>query len=128
MSVQAFVTGLQHIGIPTNDMEKTLLFYKSLGFEEVHAVDNQGEQVVFLRLKDLVIETYQNGKASLQNGAIEHIALDVTDIERVYAEVSNLGYHELEEGIQFLPFWNHGVRFFTIQGPNSEKVEFSQML
>ena len=54
--------------------------------------------------------------------------LDVTDIERVYAEVSNLGYHELEEGIQFLPFWNHGVRFFTIQGPNSEKVEFSQML
>ena len=72
MSVQAFVTGLQHIGIPTNDMEKTLLFYKSLGFEEVHAVDNQGEQVVFLRLKDLVIETYQNGKASLQNGAIGH--------------------------------------------------------
>ena len=128
MSVQAYVTGLQHIGIPTNDMEKTLGFYKSLGFQDIYTVDNQGEQVVFLRLKSVVIETYQNGKAVLLNGAIEHIALDVSDIERVYAEVSKLGYHELEEGIQFLPFWNQGVRFFTIQGPNHEKVEFSQIV
>ena len=30
--IAARVTGLQHIGIPTNDMEKTLEFYLSLGF------------------------------------------------------------------------------------------------
>ena len=25
-------TGLQHIGIPTNDMDKTVEFYKKIGF------------------------------------------------------------------------------------------------
>ena len=28
----------------------------------------------------------------------------------------------------FLPFWENGVKFFTIEGPNKEKVEFSQYL
>ena len=30
--------------------------------------------------------------------------------------------------IHFLPFWDNGVHFFTIEGPNKEKVEFSQYL
>lgn len=27
-----YVTGLQHIGIPTNDIKKSLEFYEKLGF------------------------------------------------------------------------------------------------
>lgn len=27
------VTGIAHIGIPTNDMEKTIEFYRNLGFQ-----------------------------------------------------------------------------------------------
>ena len=128
MSVNDFVTGIQHIGIPTNDIEKTQRFFKSLGFTEAYTADNNGEKVAFLKLKNIVIETYQNGDAAEQLGAIDHIALDVTDIEKTYEAVRKLGYTELENGIQFLPFWDHGVRFFTILGPNKEKVEFSQML
>ncbi|MDD3243533.1 MAG: VOC family protein, partial [Eubacteriales bacterium] len=30
--------------------------------------------------------------------------------------------------VKGLPFWANGVRFFTILGPNAEKIEFSQML
>ena len=30
--------------------------------------------------------------------------------------------------VHFLPFWENGVKFFTIEGPNKEKVEFSQYL
>ena len=26
--------------------------------------------------------------------------------------------------VHFLPFWENGVKFFTIEGPNKEKVEF----
>ena len=29
--------------------------------------------------------------------------------------------------VHFLPFWENGVKFFTIEGPNKEKVEFSQL-
>jgi catechol 2,3-dioxygenase-like lactoylglutathione lyase family enzyme len=128
MSVSSLVTGIQHIGVPTNDIEKTIDFFESLGFKEAYSTENNGEKVVFLKLKNIVIETYENKKATEQPGAIDHIALDVSDIEKTYKEVRKLGYAELENGVQSLPFWRHGVRFFTIMGPDCEKVEFSQML
>lgn len=31
-----YVTGLQHIGIPTNDIKKSLEFYEKLGFENIY--------------------------------------------------------------------------------------------
>ena len=30
--------------------------------------------------------------------------------------------------VESLPFWENGVKFFTIEGPNREKVEFCEML
>ena len=63
-------------------------------------------------------------------GAIDHIALNVTDVEKVYEAIVNDGSYTIcdpEKGIQFLPFYN-GVKFFTILGPNGEKVEFNQKL
>ena len=128
MNVKDFVTGIQHIGIPTNDSEETVKFFKSLGFVETYSTDNHGEKVVFLQQKNIVIETYQNGKAVGHPGAIEHMALDVTDIEAAYDAVRKLGYTALEGSIQSLPFWEHGVRYFTIAGPDGEKVEFNQIL
>ena len=35
-----YVTGLQHIGIPTNDIKKSLEFYEKLGFENIYQVKN----------------------------------------------------------------------------------------
>ncbi|HAF85374.1 MAG TPA: glyoxalase/bleomycin resistance/extradiol dioxygenase family protein [Sphaerochaeta sp.] len=128
MGIASYVTGLQHIGIPTNNLDSTLAFYQSLGFEKQYGTNNKGEEVAFLLQKQVMIETYQNYQGAMAPGSIDHIALDVSDIEAVYAEVGKLGYPTLEDGIQGLPFWKHGVRFFTIEGPNKEKIEFSQML
>ena len=124
------VTGIQHIGIPTNDIEKTIAFYHSLGFETALRTVNEaaGEQVCFLRLKNLCIETYQNGCAAGKPGAIDHVALDAVDVEDAFSMAVQAGYTMLDKEVQFLPFWEKGVRFFTILGPNGEKVEFSQML
>lgn len=125
-----FVTGLQHIGLPTNDIEKTIAFYQGLGFTVALRTVNEAanEQVAFLRLKNVTIETYQNGAAAGKPGAIDHIALDVEDVDAVFALLGAQEYTLLDPAVQFLPFWEHGVRFFTILGPNGEKVEFSQML
>lgn len=125
-----YITGLQHIGIPTNDIEKTKDFYELLGFQVVFETVNQkaDEKVSFLKLDHTVIETYENKHAVLENGALDHIALNVTDIEEVYKLATEKGFSILEKGIQFLPFWERGVSFFTITGPNKEKVEFSQYL
>ena len=86
------------------------------------------KKVAFLRLKNLTIETYESDAPAGKPGAIDHVALDVTDIEETFRIVQAGGYELLDQSIQFLPFWEKGVRFFTILGPNGEKIEFSQML
>ena len=128
--LKKYITGLQHIGIPTNDIEKTKDLSRLLGFQVAFQTVNQkaNEKVAFLKLDHMVIETYENKHAALENGALDHIALNVTDIEAVYELVTEKGFSILEKEIQFLPFWERGVRFFTITGPNQEKVEFSQYL
>lgn len=124
------LNGIQHIGIPTNDIEETITFYEKLGFEVALRTVNEeaGEQVAFLKLQSLVIETYENKAARLEAGAIDHVAIDVKDIEKVYQFVHAAGLNTTQDTIHFLPFWENGVRFFTIEGPNKEKVEFSQYL
>lgn len=127
---QTLITGLQHIGIPTNDMEKTVAFYRTLGFQIALQTVNHGadEKVTFLRMGDVTLEVYENKKAAMASGALDHIALNVTDIEKAFQMAKEQGFPMLDTEIQFLPFWERGVRFFTVLGPNKEKVEFSQYL
>ena len=126
MAFSRIATGLQHIGVPTNDIENTIQFYTALGFEVAHRADNKGELVAFLKLGDLVIETYQNGKAVGQAGAVDHIAINVTDVDEARRIADAMRLEVIEEGQ--LPFWDNGVKYFTILGPNREKLEFNQYL
>lgn len=122
------IKGMQHIGLPTNDMKATIAFYESLGFEIATRHINNGEDVVFLTLGNICIETYENGQAVGYHGAIDHICLDVDDIEKTWEEAKALGLNIIDSEIQSLPFWANGVRFFNVLGPNHEKVEFGQIL
>lgn len=130
MDLKNYSTGVQHIGIPTNDIDKTVDFYHKLGFETVFETVNEeaDEKVVFLKLGTLVVEAYENHVAVFRAGAIDHVALDVKDIEEIYQYINQAGLNTTQDSIHFLQFWENGVKFFTIEGPNKEKVEFSQYL
>jgi catechol 2,3-dioxygenase-like lactoylglutathione lyase family enzyme len=130
ISLKDQINGIQHIGIPTNDIEATIEFYEKLGFKIALRTMNEeaNEKVAFLKLENLVIETYENKEAKMEAGAIDHVAIDVKDIEKVYELITQEGLNTTKDMIHFLPFWENGVRFFTIEGPNKEKVEFSQYL
>lgn len=128
MNLKNYATGIQHIGIPTNDILATVAFYESLGFSLAFSANNQGEEVRFLQLGDLMIEAYQNGNATLVTGAIDHIAINVTNIDALFEEIKAAGHVMLDQQVNSLPFWENGVRFFTILGPNKEKIEFCQRL
>lgn len=125
-----YMTGIQHIGIPTENMDGTVEFYQKLGFEIAYQTVNKenGARVVFLKLGNLVIETYEEKNTKMEYGSIDHLAIDVTDIEAVYEEICKKGLNNLPDEIHFLPFWENGVRYFKIDGPNKESIEFSQML
>lgn len=128
MDIRTKITGIQHVGVPTDDIQKSILFYKGLGFGIVWQTINEqdGTSVVFLQLGNLIMEVYENKQASMKSGAIDHIALNVTDIGAVFSKIKELGYEMLDDNIRFLPFWEYGVRFFTIIGPNKEKIEFCE--
>ena len=123
-----YATGIQHVGIPTKDMDATKKFYEDLGFEAAFETVNDEARVCFLKMHNLVMEVYESEDAAGKIGAIEHVAIDVTDIEQVYKEICDKNMNTLQDEIHFLPFWENGVRFFTIKGPNEEKIEFSQFL
>lgn len=128
MEYTNLLTGIQHIGMPVNDIEDTICFYERLGFSVALETQNGKDKVAFMQLKNLVIELYEGEASNVQNGAINHFAIDVKNIEEVFKAVKNLGVNLLTPEIQALPFWEKGVRFFTITGPNNEKIEFCERL
>ncbi|MBZ0305142.1 MAG: VOC family protein [Anaerolineae bacterium] len=132
------ITGLQHLGLPVTDVEKSKAFYKRLGFSEVmyRELPQDGDvvRVVMLELNGFVLELYQLTRHDLdeirnrQHGHLDHFALNVRDINAALAAVRDEGLKTLEESPVFLPFWEKGVYYFNILGPDGEKVEFNQIV
>ena len=130
MTMKEIATGLQHIGVPTGDMDATIHFYYALGFETIFETVNAeaGGRVNFFKLGDLVIETYEVTDPAKAPGAVDHIAINVKDIEEAFRFVNEAGLNNTNDIIHSLPFFENGVKFFTIEGANKEKVEFNQFL
>jgi len=131
-------TRLSHLGLYTDNIEESIRFYTNLGFRNVlntYSEDSENDVKSAVMEKDsMQIELcryardFSECKKCKGNGSIDHIALDVNDIEKAYSEVITLGIEVLEDGLTFLPFWQNGVKFFTIRGPGNEKIEFNQKL
>ncbi|MDR0400995.1 MAG: VOC family protein, partial [Treponema sp.] len=92
--VRDFTAGVQHIGIPTNDMKATADFYRRLGFDLAFetTLRNPNCRVCFFKLDTLCIEAYENGQAPLRGGAVDHIAIDTTDIKAAWDFVRREGF------------------------------------
>lgn len=127
MKLSDSVTGLQHVGIPSDDLQKSIAFYEALGFTKIYETPNGEENVAFMTLGALVIELYGNREVKGKNGAIDHIALNSTDIDASYAACKELGL-TFYEHITTLPFWANGIRYFSIAGPCKEIIEVCQKL
>ena len=128
MDLKENLVGLEHVGVPTADIEKTIAFYESLGFTvALRTAVPGGGNVAFLQLGNVMIETYESDDVAGKPGTIDHLALKARDIEAAFKAVKALGYEMVNDEIEFLPFWENGVRFFTFYGPNREKIEFSQI-
>jgi len=129
MNISDFITGLQHIGIPTGDINASVAFYESLGFKIVHETSLDGAKVIYLEQKSLIIEIYETDNPALSAGAVDHIAIDVSDIDAVFEVAKEEGYTITDGGgINFLPFWDNGIKYIMLEGPSKERVELIQIL
>ncbi len=134
--LSARITGFQHLGVPVMDLQRSKMFYLRLGFREVMATTlptPDGEiHVAMLEVAGFVLELYQLPGtlgaeiATRGHGHIDHFALNVDDIQHVWATVKAADIAPLENAPVFLPFWEKGVYYFNILGPDGERVEFNQ--
>jgi len=125
--MKEYLKGLQHIGIPTKDVEETVRFYESLGLETYYRKKDDRFDVAFMRLGSFIIETYK-GETAEKAGAIDHITIGVTDIDAVFKFIKENGYKMIDNEIITLDFFDKGCSYFIIEGPNKERVEFNQIL
>lgn len=137
-SKTSIIGGWSHLGIPVTDLEKSKKFYEDLGFIQVMNTEIKKEEgtikVAFMELGDFQIELYRLfGKDYEEmnlrkDGRIDHIALDVADIEKAFQELKEANFDIIDTEPNYLPFWDNGVRYFTIKGLDGEKIEFNQIL
>lgn len=130
--------GLQHLGIPVTNLEKSVLFYTKLGFNrELKAQVNEPTGIVYVTMmkrKNVIIELYQlTGEElvelrSRSDGHIDHVAFDVKDIDAAFSELRAAGFETIQDSPVFLDFWDKGCKYFAIRGPDGEKLEFNQIL
>ena len=126
MKAKEWIVGQHHIGVPAKDIEKSVAFYQSLGFEITH---QPKPDVYFLTLGNTVIETYADDTATGKPGAFDHLAFEVKNVDSLFEQMKKDGYELFNEEIQLLPeFFERGMRYFMIVGPNGEKVEFAEAL
>lgn len=131
MDLAKTLTGLQHIGVPTLDLDGSIKFYETLGFQKIYETVNEANhnyRVAFVECGGTVMELYEESDTAKTAGAINHIALNSTDIEKSHKACEELGYTFYEEEITALPFWANGIRYFSIFGPSHEIIEFCQKL
>ena len=121
------IKGIQHIGIPTDKYSETLDFYKSLGCEDINQEEVQGKKTAFLRIHNVMLEVYECENPEKRTGSIEHLALSVEKVDKLYQEMLS-EYKVLSPEVESLPYWKNGIRFFKVEGPNREVIEFCEIL
>ena len=128
-NIADFCSGVNHIGVPTLDYNKSVEFYLGLGFTKASTkVNPNGQQVAFMQCGNLIVEIYDKEGAAMKIGAINHIAIDVHDIDELYKIIKAKGYKFIQDKVTPLPYWEHGIKYFSIEGPNKETIEFCERL
>lgn len=129
--------GWDHLAVRTKDLKESMSFYAELGFSMTgngYLDTEEGRiYIAFMTCKGFTLELIQlvgdavNDPDTWKCGKIDHIALDVENIQDAFLEARRQGYEVLDFGVKELPLFEKGCRFFAIKGPNGEKIEFNQL-
>ena len=132
------MNGWSHLGIPVSDLDRSITYYSQFGFNQVMLAeipqDDEAVRVAMLERGDFLLEAYQLVAEDLEevrtrsDGHIDHIAFGVRDCDQAFGEVRSAGLKTLEDAPVHLPFWEKGVKYFNVRGPDGEKLEFNEKI
>ena len=112
----AGITGLSHIGIRVADIDKSIDFYKRLGF----TLDKEVSihiRLAFMSAGTCLIELVESKEEARAAGVIDHIAIAVDGIEDVVAAVKAKGIEIDESKIASVDILG-GVKNVFFAGPD----------
>ena len=125
-----------HVAISSADADKSVSFYKQLGFRTVFnwSAPNGELRIVHMRLGEAILEIFNYSdpeeapastkslETDLRRLGVKHFGLRVADIDaaRKKFEKSGLGKHlEVKEG-------RTGIKYFFVNDPDGNWVEIVQ--
>ena len=134
---QSGLLGWDHLAVRAKDLKTSMSFYAELGFSMTGNgyLDTPDGRIyiAFMTCKGFTLELIQMVGGAVKdpdtwkNGKIDHIALNVENVQDAFMEARSCGYELLDFGVKELPLFEKGCRFFTIKGPSGEKIEFNQV-
>ena len=123
------IVGVAHIGLKTDDLEKSRQFYgHDLGYQEPFTVDNPkppgGLMLTYFKVNDhQYIEVFPNLKSPTED-RLSHIAFETTDARQLRDYLASKGVNvpaALKPGLD-------GNLSFMIKDPDGHNVEFVQYM
>lgn len=132
------LAGWNHLAIFVTDLDHSRDFYRRFGFSEIAfgqaGPEGAATQVSLMELAGFTLEfvfppsSEHEAIRQRRDGIIDHIAFDVLDADRAYAELKAAGMEMLSDAPIALPLFEKGVKYFMIQGLQGERIEFNELV
>jgi len=121
------ITGLAHIGVFVKDIDKSIDYYKRLGFT-LDGEENVGIRIAFLSAGTCLVELVEQKDSPKRSaGVVDHIAVVVDDIEAAIKNANAQGIEIDASKISEVPILG-GVKNIFFDGPDGERLEFFEYL
>jgi len=117
------ITGLAHVGIFVREINKSINFYKRLGFT-LDKEEKTTVKLAFLSAGNCLIELVEKKDIPVRDvGVIDHIAMVVDDIGAAIENAKAQGIDVDASKINSLDILG-GVKNIFFEGPDGERLEF----
>lgn len=127
------VSGIDHVNILTDNLDKTAQFYERLmgltrtenpavamGFKGAWMRDSHGNAIVHLVWKDPGMDRYEGYDPGASTNAVHHVAFRCAGFQETIAKLEEMGAEYRVNDLQHL-----GLRQIFVSDPNAVNLEFN---
>lgn len=118
------LTGIAHVALRVNDLQKSRDFYHTLGFEEAFSFTDAGKvSVSYVKVNDRQFIELIPRTSDSQPGGILHTCFEVADIESLHKAYVDAGLPPTEAKKA-----RAGNLLFVMHGPDNQLLEYTQYM
>ena len=121
-------SGLHHIALRAKDFERSVAFYKALGFEETASWgEGDGRAILLDTGNGNYLEIFAGGKDNEQPGVMWHLAFKVDDCKKSIEVARRMGVEVTKEPQEHNLGGKVPITCAFFKGPDGEELEFFQL-